>query len=167
MLYDTLGFLAFLAVCAATAATGARFRPGPWYEGLEKPSWTPPNWIFAPVWTVLYVMIAVAGFLVWAQSGTAAVAPPLIVYGLQLVLNALWSYLFFGLRRPDLAFADILVLWLVVLATILLFFPVAAIAGWLLIPYLLWVSFAVALNYSVWQLNRGRAETPAGADPRS
>ncbi|MEM9681699.1 MAG: TspO/MBR family protein [Pseudomonadota bacterium] len=167
MICDILGFLAFLAVCTATAATGARFRPGPWYEGLAKPFWTPPNWIFAPVWTVLYVMIAVAGFLVWTQGETAAVALPLIVYGLQLVLNALWSYLFFGIRRPDLAFADILVLWLAVLATVLLFFPVAPIAGWLLIPYLLWVSFAIALNYSVWQLNRNRSDTPAGADPRS
>lgn len=166
MLYDALAFLVFLAACAATATTGARYRPGRWYERLDKPSWTPPDWIFGPVWAVLYVMIAVAGFLVWKQADTAPVVLPLAAFALQLALNALWSYLFFGVRRPDYAFVDILLLWLAVLAAILLFFPVDAIAGWLLVPYLLWVSFAAALNYSVWQLNRGRSDRPAELGPK-
>ena len=111
----------FIAACFLAAMTGAFFRPGEWYERLKKPSWRPPNRLFAPVWTVLYVMIAVSGWLVWREAGFAGAALPLAIYALQLVLNAAWTPLFFGLHRPDLGFVDIVLVWLSIVATIVLF----------------------------------------------
>jgi tryptophan-rich sensory protein len=144
----------FIAVCFLAAMTGASFRPGEWYEHLKKPSWRPPNRLFAPVWTVLYVMMALAGWLVWREVGFVGAALPLTVYALQLVLNAAWSPLFFGLHRPDLGFLDIVLVWLSIIATIALFWPIHIGAALLLLPYLAWVTFAAALNFSVWRLNR-------------
>lgn len=144
----------FLAACFLAALTGALFRPGEWYERLKKPSWRPPNKLFAPVWTVLYVMIAVSGWLVWREAGFDGAALPLAVYGIQLVLNGIWTPLFFGLHRPDLGMIDIVLVWLSILATIVLFWPVHMLAALLLVPYLAWVTFAAALNFSIWQLNR-------------
>jgi benzodiazapine receptor len=132
-----LGLAGFLAACFLAAMTGAYFRPGAWYERLKKPSWRPPNRLFAPVWTVLYVMIAIAGWLVWREAGFAGAATPL----------------FFGLHRPDLGFAGIVLLWLSIIATIVLFWPIHAGAALLLLPYLAWVTFAAALNLAVWRLN--------------
>lgn len=152
-LYDVLGFVTFLLVCAAAAAPGMKYRPGAWYAHLDKPPWTPPDWLFAPVWTVLYFMIAVSGYVVWTSGNAEGEILPLALFALQLALNALWSVLFFGLRRPGYAFADIVALWVVILATIVSFFTLQPVAAWLLIPYLLWVSFAAGLNYSVWQRN--------------
>lgn len=151
--YSWLPLLGFITVCFLTAMTGAFFRPGEWYERLKKPSWRPPNWLFAPVWTVLYVMIAVSGWLVWREVGFAGAALPLTVYALQLVLNAAWTPLFFGLHRPDLGFFDIVLVWLSIVATIVLFIPIHVGAGLLLVPYLAWVTFATALNFAVWRLN--------------
>lgn len=148
-----LSLIAFIAACTAVAMTGAFFRPGPWYEQLAKPPWRPPNWLFGPAWTILYAMIAVSGWMVWSAGTWPAVALPLAVYGLQLVLNAGWSPLFFGLRRPDLAFYELLALWASILATIVVFHPVSALAAWLLVPYLAWVSFAGLLNLSIIRLN--------------
>jgi len=148
-----LGLAGFMAACFLAAMTGAFFRPGAWYESLKKPSWRPPNRLFAPVWTILYVMIAVSGWLVWREAGFAGAALPLAVYALQLVLNAAWTPLFFGLHRPDLGFAGIVLLWLSIIATIVLFWPVHAGAATLLLPYLAWVTFAAALNFAVWRLN--------------
>ena len=148
----------FIAVCFLAAMTGALFRPGDWYERLKKPSWHPPNRLFAPVWTVLYLMIAASGWLVWRELGLAGAALPLAVYALQLVLNAMWTPLFFGLHRPDLGFVDIVLVWLSIVATIVLFFPINVGAALLLVPYLAWVTFATALNFSVWRLNRSAAE---------
>jgi tryptophan-rich sensory protein len=148
-----VAMLGFIAACFVAAVTGSFFRPGDWYEELVKPSWRPPNWLFAPVWTVLYLMIAVSGWLVWRAAGVAGVALALAVYAIQLVLNAAWSPIFFGLHRPDLGFLDIMLLWLSVIATIWLFYPVHAGAALLLLPYLLWVSFAAALNFAIWRLN--------------
>ncbi len=148
--------LGFVAACFVAAMTGAFFRPGEWYERLKKPSWRPPNRLFAPVWTILYLMIAVSGWLVWREAGFSGAAVAMAVYALQLVLNALWTPLFFGLRRPDLGFIDIVLVWLSIIATIALFFPIQVGAAFLLFPYLAWVSFAAALNFSVWQLNRAR-----------
>ncbi len=145
---------AFIAACLAAASTGALFRPGDWYERLAKPWWRPPNWLFGPAWAVLYTMIAISGWLVWREAGFAGAAVPLFVYGLQLVANAAWSAIFFGLRRPDLAFLELGVLWLLILLTIVLFAPVSAQAAWLLVPYLVWVTFAGALNFSIWRRNR-------------
>lgn len=144
--------LMFLAFCAGAAATGVLFRPGAWYESLAKPAWTPPNWLFGPAWTVLYIAMAVAGWLVWsAQGGAAATA---VWFG-QLALNAAWSWLFFGLRRMDLAFGDVLLLWLTIVAFIVLAWPVSELAAALFVPYVLWVTYAAALNLAVWRANPG------------
>jgi|SRR5215207_3771044 len=151
--FSLLALLAFVAACFLVAIPGAVFRPGAWYERLVKPRWRPPNSLFAPVWTVLYLMIAVSGWLVWREAGFAGAALPLAVFALQLVLNAAWTPLFFGLHRPDLALFGIIVLWASILATIVLFYPIHSGAALLLIPYLAWVSFAAALNLAVWRLN--------------
>lgn len=143
----------FIAVCFLALATGAVFRPGYWYEQLVKPSWRPPNWLFAPVWTLLYLTIAISGWLVWREVGFARGALPLGIYLLQLLLNAAWTPLFFGLHRPDLAFLDIAMLCLLITATIAVFYPISPSAAFLLLPYLLWVTFAAALNFSIWRLN--------------
>lgn len=148
-----LSLLGFIAACVLAATAGAIFRPGAWYERLRKPSWRPPNRLFAPVWTVLYAMIAVSGWLVWREAGFAGAALPLAVYALQLLLNAAWTPLFFGLHRPDLGFLDIVFLWFSIIATVALFWPISAAAALLLVPYLAWVTFAAALNLAVWRLN--------------
>ena len=148
-----IGFACFIAACFLAALQGALFRPGDWYEQLKKPSWRPANRLFAPVWTVLYLMIAVAGWLIWRKAGFAGAGLPLAVYALQLILNAAWSPLFFGLHRPDLAFIDIVLVWVSIIATIVLFYPIHVVAALLLVPYLAWVTFATALNFAVWRLN--------------
>ena len=127
--------------------------PGEWYASLKKPSWNPPPWIFAPVWSTLYAMMAVAAWLVWKRGGFSTQRRPLALFLAQLALNALWTPLFFGLHRPGLAFVEILLLWLAIAATLLAFRPVNRAAAWLLAPYLAWVSFAAALNFSLWRLN--------------
>ena len=148
-----IGLACFIAACFLAGLTGALFRPGDWYARLKKPSWRPPNRLFAPVWAALYLMIAVAGWLIWRQAGFAGAGLPLAVYALQLVLNAAWSPLFFGLRRPDLGFIDIVLVWVSIIATIVLFCPIHVVAALLLVPYLAWVSFATALNFAIWRLN--------------
>ena len=145
-----LGLVVWLAVCFGAAAIGSQFMPGPWYEALAKPSWNPPNWIFGPVWTVLYGMMAVAAWLVWRRHGFAGA---LALFVLQLGLNVVWSWLFFGLESPGLAVVDIAALWLAILATILAFRKLSPPAAALLVPYLMWVSFAAALNFTIWRLN--------------
>jgi tryptophan-rich sensory protein len=152
---DFLALLGFLAACFAAASTGAVFRPGAWYELLAKPPWRPPDWLFGPVWAVLYTMIAVSGWLVWRRVGFAGGALPLLAYAVQLALNAAWSAIFFGLRRPGLAFAEIVLLWASIAATIVLFRQIDALAALLLVPYLAWVSFAAVLNLAIVRLNRG------------
>ncbi|UCH75629.1 MAG: tryptophan-rich sensory protein [Rhodospirillales bacterium] len=158
-LEPALSLLLFVIACAAAATPGIAFRPGAWYRALAKPRWCPPDWLFGPVWLVLYLSVAVAGWLVWRRAGLDGAALPLAVYAVQLVLNGLWSTLFFGLRRPDLAFVEVIGLWLSILATIALFHPIDTIAAWLLIPYAAWVGFAALLNLSIWRLNPGRAAT--------
>lgn len=157
-LESLLNLAIFVAAVIVTGASGAIFRPGAWYEGLRKPRWTPPNWLFGPAWLALYVMIAAAGWRVVEAVGWSAAAIPMAVFGAQLVLNFLWSALFFGLRRMDLAFVDVVALGLSIIACMLLFHPIDAAAAWLLVPYLAWVTFAAALNFAVWRLN--------SADPR-
>ena len=156
--YPLFMFLGFIAVCFLPALTGAVFRPGDWYERLAKPSWRPPNWLFAPVWTVLYFAIAVSGWLIWREAGFAGAVLPLTIYGLQLFLNGIWTPLFFGLHRIDLGFLDIVLLWTSIVVTIAVFYPINASAALLLLPYLAWVTFAAALNFSIWRLNQS-AET--------
>ncbi|WP_062011501.1 TspO/MBR family protein [Aureimonas sp. AU4] len=148
-----MSLIAFLLLSAAVASTGILFKPGSWYRGLKKPGWTPPNLAFPIVWSILYVLIAISGWLVWRQIGPGW---PFLVFGAQLLANLLWSWLFFGKHRPDLAFGDIVALWLLVAANIAVFAPVSTFAAWLLVPYLVWVSVALVLNLSVWRLNRDR-----------
>ena len=126
---------------------------GPWYDGLRKPPWTPPNGVFGPVWTALYASMAVAAWLVWRRRGSHRVTIPLGLFGLQLALNLAWTGLFFALRRPGLAFGEILLLWSVILATWLVFGRFSRWAAALLAPYLAWVAYAAALNLALWRLN--------------
>ena len=126
-----------------------------WYATLTKPSFNPPNWLFSPVWITLYLLMGVALFLVWRQGfQTAGVKFAIYLFGVQLVLNTLWSILFFGLKMPLLAFIEIVFLWGFILVTLLIFRKLSRLAGFLLVPYLLWVSFAAVLNFSLWYLNR-------------
>ncbi|KVV13731.1 TspO/MBR family protein [Flavobacterium sp. TAB 87] len=127
-----------------------------WYIHLEKPFFNPPNWIFAPVWSSLYIMMAVAAGLVWDRldSNKEVVKKALIVFAVQLALNALWSFLFFGLKNPLLALIEIVVLWLMIYETYNQFTKINKIAGYLFLPYLAWVSFAMILNASIWWLNK-------------
>jgi tryptophan-rich sensory protein len=124
-----------------------------WYVTLEKPSWNPPNWIFGPVWTCLYIAMAIAAWLVWRKEGIAGARAQLLLFAGQLILNAAWSFLFFGLRNPGLALVDIVLLWLSILATLLAFAKVSGWAAALFLPYLAWVSFATALNWALWRMN--------------
>jgi benzodiazapine receptor len=149
-----LGAAGWLVLTFGAAWLGSRFLPDEWYQGLNKPSWNPPNAIFAPVWTVLYVMMAVAAWLVWRGFGLGGALLPLGLFILQLLLNAAWTWLFFGRHRPDQALIDILILWVVLLGTLISFWSRVSLAGALLVPYLAWVSFASVLNWSIWRRNR-------------
>ena len=143
-----------IAVCLGVAVAGSLMTTPslrPWYAGLRKPRWAPPNWLFGPAWTFLYFSMAVAAWLVWNKAGLASM--PMMVFLVQLFLNLIWSGLFFALRSPGLAFADIVLLWCAILATIFEFWSVVPAASWVLVPYLIWVGFAAALNYSIWGLN--------------
>lgn len=145
-----------LAVCFAAAGIGGWFTArsvGEWYADLSKPAWTPPDSIFGPVWSLLYALMAVALWLVWRKVDEADFALPTVVFGVQLVLNVVWSMLFFGIRRPDLAFAEVILLWLAILATAVTFWPHSRLAAALLTPYLAWVGFASALNLAIWRMN--------------
>ncbi len=138
------------AVGGLATTTGVR----EWYPSLAKPAFTPPSWLFGPVWTVLYVLMGVAFFLVWRGGHSSRAArSAAALFGLQLLLNALWSPLFFGLRMPGLALLDILLLDAALLATVLAFFRVSSPAAWLLVPYGLWSAFASVLNFEIWRLN--------------
>jgi len=154
MARDAVGLTGWILACFAAASLGALFPPGAWYEGLNKPSWNPPAWVFGPVWTALYLMMATAAWLVWRRRGFAAQSRPLSLFLLQLALNAAWTPLFFGWHRPGIAFAEILLLWLAILATLWSFVPVNKVAAALLAPYLAWVGFAAVLNFELWRLNR-------------
>jgi len=149
-------FVALVVVFSAAAVGGAATSSsvGDWYQALRKPPFNPPAWVFGPVWTALYAMMAVAAWLVWRRRGFADAQLPLALFGLQLALNAAWSVLFFGLRNPGLALVDIVLLWAAILGTLLTFRPISAPAAALLSPYLAWVSFAGVLNYAIWSLNR-------------
>lgn len=146
------GSLAVFALLVfAASATGSQFMPGQWYAGLAKPWFTPPPVVFPIAWTILYVMIAIAGWIAWRAGAMSAVA----VWGVQLVLNALWSYLMFGAHRIDLALAEIAVLWLSIGAFVALTWRPARNAALLFLPYWAWVTFAAILNFGVWRLNPG------------
>ncbi len=148
--YAALGL--FVVLVAAAAFLGAQFQPGPWYAELQKPRLNPPSWVFGPVWSVLYLAIAVAGWLVWRAPDASR--KPLALWGSQLALNAAWSFLFFGLHLPGLALVEILLLLAVLVATTASFFRVRPLAALLFMPYAAWVGFATYLNAGIWYLNR-------------
>jgi tryptophan-rich sensory protein len=150
---DVLGLTAFLVLCFGVLVLGTRAATsalGRWYPALEKPPWTPPGVVFGLVWTLLYPLIAVAGWLAW-REGRARLGP--LVYLLQLALNAAWPWLFFDLRRIDLALACVVALWIAILANVVAFWAVSRAASILLLPYLAWVAFAAALNHAIWRMN--------------
>jgi translocator protein len=161
-----LSLLVSLAICYAAAWVGSAVtRPAikNWYAHLAKPSWRPPNWAFAPAWTVIFTLMAFAAWIVWNRHETLFVLPALCLFGIQLALNMAWSAIFFGLRRPGLAVVEIACLWVAILVTLIQFWGIAPLAGWLLIPYLAWVAFAMVLNFTIWRMNPESAvEVEAG-----
>ena len=137
------------AVSGVLTASGVR----DWYPTLRKPGWTPPDWVFFPVWTVLYVLMALAAWLVWHHARGPGRRTALVLFAVQLALNAAWSGLFFALRSPGAAFAEIVALWVAIAATLVSFGRVSPAAAGLLVPYLLWVTYATALNGTIWVMN--------------
>jgi tryptophan-rich sensory protein len=149
------GLISWLLVTFVAAAFGAiaSIHASSFYGQLNRPTWAPPGWLFGPVWCGLYFLMGVSAWLVWRQEGFRPRFGALGLFLLQLTANGIWSWLFFGWHHGALAFGDIILLWLLIVATIITFWRANRLAGALLIPYLLWVSFAAVLNYSIWQLN--------------
>jgi tryptophan-rich sensory protein len=148
-----LSFLVWIAFTLFTfiaPSFGAFSPPGDWYASLNKPSWNPPAWLFGPVWTALYLMMATAAWLVWKRSGWGKA---MAFYGIQLVFNAAWTPIFFGAHQPGWALVDIIAMWVAIAVTMIAFFRVSKAAGWLMVPYFAWVSFAMVLNFTLWRMN--------------
>jgi tryptophan-rich sensory protein len=154
---DVPKLAAAVVICLAAGVIGWVFTAGSiptWYAGLQKPSYSPPNWVFAPVWTALYILMGISAYLVWTKGwGKKEVRSALSVFGAQLLLNTAWSIIFFGLKDPYYAFIEIVFLWAAIVLTIWKFNGISRNAALLLVPYILWVSFAALLNYSVWRMN--------------
>lgn len=150
---SALAMVGWLLACLAAPAMGGLLMPGEWHASLNKPSWYPPGLVFGPVWTALYLMMAVAAWLVWIHGGFAAQRRPLALFLVQLALNAMWMPLFFGLHWPGVAFVEIVLLWLVIGATLFALRRVTLVAARLLAPCLAWVGFAAVLNFTLWRLN--------------
>lgn len=153
-----IGLAIFIAICLGAGGLGAIATTPEiegWYKTIEKPTWNPPDDVFGPVWTTLYLMMAMAAWLVWKPAGLKSAAMPLMLFAVQLVLNIAWSWIFFSMHKPGWAFAEIVILWLAIVGTTVTFFRCSKIAGWLMIPYLVWVSFAGVLNFTIWRLNAG------------
>jgi benzodiazapine receptor len=145
-----------LVICQLAGIIGSIFTISAipeWYASLEKPSFTPPNWLFAPVWTFLFLLMGITLYLIWQAFPKKEAKPALLFFLIQLGLNILWSVIFFGLKSPMIAFIEIVVLWLAILLTMIKTFEVSKVAGYLLVPYILWVNFAAVLNFFLWRLN--------------
>ncbi len=143
----------FLIVVFSVSVIGGLFTAssvGTWYEGLARPSWRPPNWLFGPVWTLLYAMMAVSAWLVWKKAGFG---PALLMFAVQLLINGIWSPVFFGAQSLGGGLVVIVALWFAIVGTIAMFWPVSLAAALLLLPYLAWVSFATVLNAAIWRMN--------------
>ncbi|MGF1651478.1 MAG: TspO/MBR family protein [Hyphomicrobiaceae bacterium] len=156
---EYLEFASFFALVFVTASTGAIFAPGAWYESLDKPSWTPPNWAFPVVWGTLYIMIAIAGWLVWTSEGFGLA---IAFWGANLVFNAAWSWIMFGMKRIGLALADAILMLITILGFIAAAWPVSQTAALLFLPYLAWVVTAIALNYDVLRRNPNASAVAPG-----
>jgi len=144
-----------ILICQLAGIIGSIFTASSisdWYIYLNKPSFNPPSFVFAPVWTLIYILMGIAVYLIWTSDKRRSILP-LVIFDIQLILNVLWSILFFGFRNPFIAFIDIILLWIFIILAIWQFAKVEKKAAYLLIPYILWVSFAVVLNYWIWQLN--------------
>ena len=148
-----VGLILWIVVSMAAGWVGSRFMPGEWYASLAKPSWNPPSSVFGPVWSILYILMGIAAWLVWRKVGFSGAPVVLGLFIVQLVLNSLWSYFFFGVHQPGLAFIEIVVLWSMILIITIGFWRVSVLAGVLLLPYLCWVGFASVLNLQLWRLN--------------
>ncbi|MFC1787284.1 TspO/MBR family protein [Halobacteriota archaeon] len=146
-----------IVICQLAGIIGAFFTSpsiSTWYAALEKPSFNPPNWLFSPVWITLFILMGISLYLIWSQgTKTKYFKIAITFFGIQLALNILWSIIFFGLKSPFFAFIEIVILWIAILATIFKFSKISKTAAYLLIPYLLWVSFAAVLNFSIWVIN--------------
>ncbi len=145
-----ISLIVFLVMTTVVAAVAGAFSPGEWYAGLAKPEWTPPNWLFGPVWSLIYLLIAIAGWLVWRSKGLGI---GLLFWFIQLGLNGLWSYFMFAEHRIDYAMFDITAMWVAIVGFMATSWRVSKLAVLLFVPYLAWVSFAAALNLVIWQLN--------------
>jgi len=147
--------ISFIVVCNLIGAVGAIWTSsdGSWYRGIKKPSFNPPSWVFGPVWTLLFTLMGISLYIVWTSPSSNIKLIALVLFAIQFVFNIAWSYLFFGLNKPLWSFIEILLLLVFILGTAVYFFRVNKTAGYLLIPYFLWVSFASFLNYRIWKLN--------------
>lgn len=155
--HEWVGLILFLAGCFIVAGLGSIATTPEipnWYARLRKPVWTPPNWLFGPVWAALYAAMAVAAWMVWKRAGWDAGKGALVLFFIQLLLNMVWSFVFFRFHSPGWAFAEIILLWAAIAATALSFARVSLTAALLFVPYLLWVTYAAALNFAVWRMNR-------------
>lgn len=162
-----LVLIALIVLCLGAGFIGSiatRHSVRTWYPTLRKPKGTPPSWVFGPVWTTLYVVMAIAAWLVWREVGWEIGKPALILFLGQLALNVAWSGIFFGGRQPALALGEIVILWLAILCTALMFYYLLPVAGMLMLPYLMWVTYASYLNFGIWRLNPATASLGRGAD---
>ena len=153
---DLFGLFVFVTLCLLVSAAGGMVTAtsvDTWYQALAKPSFNPPNWVFAPVWTTLYFLMGVSGWRVWRRSASRATRGALALFGLQLFLNFAWSVLFFGFQRIDLALIDIVILFVAIVGNMIVFWRIERLATLLLVPYAAWVVFAIVLNVSIWLLN--------------
>jgi len=151
-----LSLVPFAVICLAAAGIGSLFTSSSvhtWYPQLRKPAWNPPNWVFGPAWTSLYLMMAISSWLVWRDGGWPAAKFPLLLFVVQLLLNLAWSVIFFGMHAVRAAFGEILLLWTMTIATAVAFYPISLLAAWLLVPHIAWVVFASYLNFRIWQMN--------------
>ncbi len=157
MQQQLMGLVICLVICFSAAGVGGLATAGSvnsdWFSELIKPEWNPPDWVFGPVWSILYLMMAISAWLVWRCPGSETAKWALSWFGFHLILNVMWSVLFFGLQRPGWAAIEIVLLWISILISIGLFYRDSKLAAGLLIPYLLWVSFATYLNITIWSLN--------------
>ena len=151
---DIAGVVIWILIAFSAGWFGSQFPPGQWYDTLVKPAWNPPGWVFGPVWTLLYFLMGLSAWLIWRQGGLQSNLLPLGVFMLQLVLNALWSWLFFGQQLIGVAFIELILLIAAIVATIILFWPRNMTAALLLAPYLLWTLYASTLNGALWWINR-------------
>ena len=147
---QTLALVGFIALTFCAPLPGIFAKPDLWYAALDKPSWNPPGWIFGPVWSLLYLMMAIAAWLVWRQAGWGKA---LVLYSIQLALNAAWTPIFFGAHQLGWALVEILLMWLAIIMTMRGFFQTSKTVAWLLAPYLVWVTFAAFLNFTLWRMN--------------